>query len=48
MLVALDISKFPFTFLLEIGAYVAIETTRHTVINNNLFAIGGLSQKDQI
>ena len=47
MLVALDMSDFPFTFVLESGAYVAIETMQR-VLDNNLFAIAGLSQKDQI
>lgn len=34
MLVALDMSSFPFTFVLELGAYVAIET-KQIVLDNS-------------
>lgn len=46
-LVVLDVSNFPFTFVLDLGAYVAIETMQR-FLDNNLFATAGLSQKDQI
>lgn len=46
-LAALDVSSFPFMFVLELGACVAIETMQR-LAENNLFAIAELSQKDKI
>lgn len=43
----MDVSSFAFTYVLELGTYVAIERVQR-FLENNLFAVAGLSQKDQI